>query len=353
MMNELMVPVIYPPQHMLHTPVAEYDNGTLTAYADVPERIEQLKTALYTLPCVKFEPCLTEIPISEVEQVHSPELINYLRAMSEKLERNGGSYYYPSVFPGYFARGVGVNGSGLLGGMFAFDVHAPIGRGTVTAVFSSAAAALSAAQIILNGEASIAYALCRPPGHHAGQGFTGGYCYLNNAVLAANRLKALGKGAILDIDYHHGNGTQDIVWDDPEIFFASLHADPAYEYPYYAGYADETGGSHAPGTIANFPLPQHTDDHLYLNTLYTALTAVDSFSPNWLVVSLGFDTFGGDPICSFSLSENVYQELGKQIKQLNVPTVLVQEGGYNVSMLGHLAKYFVTGMTESQVIGVS
>jgi acetoin utilization deacetylase AcuC-like enzyme len=353
MMNETRVPVFYPLLHMRHAPETEYDNGKLTAYADVPERIEQLKTALSSLPSVKFEPCLADLPMTELEQVHSPELINYLYVMSEKWGRNSDSYYYPSVFPGYFARGFGVNGSGILGGMFAFDVHAPIGRGTVTAVFSSAAAAISAAQVILAGEANMAYALCRPPGHHAGRSFTGGYCYLNNTALAANRLKALGKGAILDIDYHHGNGTQDIVWDDPEIFFTSLHADPAYEYPYYAGYADETGGRHAPGTIANFPLPQHTDDRLYLNTLHTALTAIDSFSPDWLVISLGFDTFGGDPICSFSLSENVYQEMGKQIKQLNVPTVLVQEGGYNVSMLGRLAQNFVTGMTVPQVTGVN
>ncbi|MBE2220245.1 MAG: histone deacetylase family protein [Anaerolineae bacterium] len=339
------VPVFYPTQHGLHAPEAEYDNGLITPYAEVAERIEVIKAALLALPFVQLEPATAVISISELEQVHAPELLNYLRVMSEWSARHEGRYYYPSVFPGYFARGVGVNGDRVLGGMFAFDIHAPIGMGTETAVFQSAASALSAAQVVLEGKTNVAYALCRPPGHHAGRSFSGGYCYLNNAVLAANRLKALGKGAILDIDYHHGNGTQDMVWDDPEIFFASLHADPAFEYPYYCGYVAETGGPHAPDTIANFPLPKQTSDELYLTTLHAALEAIEAFAPNWLVVSLGFDTFGEDPICTFALSEGIYQEIGKHIKKLALPTVLVQEGGYAVSKLGDLAQNFMVGIT--------
>jgi len=344
-MNHPLVPVFWPTQHEHHAPEAEYDNGLLVAYADVPARVDHVKTALAALPFVRLEACAEGCSPAELAQVHAPELLNYVQETSEKARGNGQAYVYPSVFPGYFAHSPGMNAKKLMGGMYAFDVHAPIGGGTETAVLHSAASALKAAQTILDGKARLVYALCRPPGHHAGRRFTGGYCYLNNAALAANRLKALGKGAILDIDYHHGNGTQDIVWDDPGVFFASLHADPAYEYPYYTGYADETGGPHAPGTIANYPLPQGTDDRLYLDTLQTALSAIASFKPNWLVVSLGFDTFSGDLLSTFTLTLNAYVEMGRLIAELNLPTVLAQEGGYNVAMLGTLAQTFLAGMT--------
>ncbi len=346
-----MIPVIYPSWQHQHAPEAEYDQGHITLYSDVPARIDNMLTALAALPSVHITACSDTVSSAEVEAVHTSGVRQYIQTTSAKSSQNGSSYIYPSVFPGYFAQSPGVSAKNLLGGMHAFDVHAPIGAGTATAVFNSAATSLTAAQVILDGQANLSYALCRPPGHHAGRNFTGGYCYLNNAALAAHHLKAWGRAAILDIDYHHGNGTQDITWQDPDIFFASLHADPAFEYPYYTGYAEETGGTQAPHTVANFPLPQGTDDLIYLQALQAALNAIDQYNPVWLVISLGFDTFGGDPLSTFTLSQAVYHEIGRLIASLNRPTVLVQEGGYNVAQLGLLAREFLTGFLSNQTTG--
>ena len=339
------VPVFWPTQHGLHAPQTEYDNGLLIVYAETPDRIDTLKAGLAGQPAIDLQPYHDAISLAEAAQVHTPGLLDYLLTAAQALQASESGYAYPSVFPGFFAHSPGINARKLMGGMYSFDVHAPIGTGTAVSVLNSAATAVTAAQSLIDGNTRLAYALCRPPGHHAGRAFTGGYCYLNNAALAANRLKALGKGAILDIDYHHGNGTQDIFWDDPDVFFASLHADPAFEYPYYTGYQEETGGQNAPGTTANFPLPNGTDDATYLASLQAALLSINSFSPNWLVVSLGFDTFGGDPMSTFTLSQDIYRDIGYLIHNLNLPTLLVQEGGYNVSMLGQLANEFMSGMT--------
>ena len=338
------VPVFWPTQHGLHTPQTEYDNGLLVAYAETPDRIDNLKAGLSGQSAIHLIPCHDAISLAEATQIHTPDLLNYILNTSQTLQESEICYAYPSVFPGLFAHSPGMNARKLMGGMYAFDVHAPIGKGTAVSVLNSAATAVSAAQSLIEGDTQLVYALCRPPGHHAGRTFTGGYCYLNNAALAANRLKSLGKGAILDIDYHHGNGTQDIFWDDPDVFFASLHADPTFEYPYYTGYQEETGGKNAPGTTANFPLPSGTDDATYLASLQAALLTIISFSPNWLVVSLGFDTFGGDPMSTFTLSQGIYRDIGHLIRNINLPTLLVQEGGYNVSMLGQLANEFISGM---------
>ncbi len=344
------VPVFWPTEHGLHAPQTEYDNGLLIAYAETPDRIDNLKAGLAKQPAIHLKPCYDAISLAEAAQIHTPDLLNYILTAAQSLQDSESSYAYPSVFPGFFAHSPGMNARKVMGGMYAFDVHAPIGKGTAVSVFNSAGTAVSAAQSLIEENTRLVYALCRPPGHHAGRAFTGGYCYLNNAALAANRLKSLGKGAILDIDYHHGNGTQDIFWDDPDVFFASLHADPTFEYPYYTGYQDETGGKNALGTTANFPLPSGTDDTAYLTSLQAALSAIASFSPNWLVVSLGFDTFGGDPMSTFTLSQGIYRKIGREIgrliRNLNLPTLLVQEGGYNISMLGQLANEFISGMTS-------
>lgn len=143
----------------------------------------------------------------------------------------------------------------------------------------------------------------------------GGYCYLNNAAIAANQLQqALGRGAILDIDYHHGNGTQDIFWDDPEVLFVSIHVDPADEYPFFSGYPDERGGEQAFGANLNLPLTKGCEDQAYLQALDQALDAIRAFQPNWLVLSAGYDTCRADPSTLFNLTDDVYSEMGNRIK---------------------------------------
>jgi acetoin utilization deacetylase AcuC-like enzyme len=191
-----------------------------------------------------------------------------------------------------------------------------------------------------------AYALCRPPGHHAAADLYGGFCYLNNTAIAA---RSLGKQvAILDIDYHHGNGTQLIFYDDAEVLFCSLHADPDDDYPYYWGGAGERGSGAGSGFNHNWPLPQNTGDEAYLTALDEALEVVAKFGPRYLIVSAGFDTIAGDPVGGFRLSMAGLRAVGLRIAALGVPVVIVQEGGYLLERLGESAVAFLSPFVEKE-----
>jgi len=207
--------------------------------------------------------------------------------------------------------------------------------GTWEAAFAAARCALTAAALVSEGARS-AYALCRPPGHHAARSVYGGYCYLNNAALAAQALRDAGSArvAILDIDYHHGNGTQDIFWARGDVHFTSIHGTPDTEYPYFLGYADETGVGEGAGCTRNFPLPRGTGWDTYAAALEEAMAGLRAFAPDALVVSLGVDAFEHDPISSFRLSSAHFADIGHRIAAAGWPTVLVQEGGYAVDDIG-------------------
>jgi acetoin utilization deacetylase AcuC-like enzyme len=220
-------------------------------------------------------------------------------------------------------------------GLYSFDAGTPFTSGTWVAARMGAECALSAAQAVLDGD-SAAFALSRPPGHHAGADFFGGYCFLNNAALAAQHLrdKGMRKVAVLDVDYHHGNGTQAIFYDRPDVFFASIHGDPRTEYPFYLGHADERGAGAGLGANLNFPLSRGADYAVWSAALDTALAAIAEFGANGLVVSLGLDSFEGDPISGFKLKTDDYLRMGERLKQVGLPTVLVFEGGYAVEDVG-------------------
>ena len=217
------------------------------------------------------------------------------------------------------------------------DLSACIVAGTYRAALTSANIALSAASSILDGEKS-AFALCRPPGHHAGKDYAGGYCYINNAAVAANWLAQKGKVAILDVDYHAGNGTQDIFYDRSDVFTISIHGDPDFEYPHYIGFAEETGAGAGVGFHRNFPLPKGTTDAGYLTALDEALNLIRKFTPQFLVVSFGADAFDGDPLGLFKLTRYGFSEIGKRIAGLNLPTAIIMEGGYANEALGDNTK---------------
>jgi acetoin utilization deacetylase AcuC-like enzyme len=184
------------------------------------------------------------------------------------------------------------------------------------------------------GERS-AYALCRPPGHHAAAAMYGGFCYLNNAAIAAQWLRQQcgERVAVLDIDYHHGNGTQMIFYADPSVLFCSLHADPNEDYPFYWGGPDERGAGAGLGYNRNWPLPLGTDDAGYLAAVDDALAVIADYAPEYLVVSVGFDTAVGDPVGGFTLTPGGLAAVGEAIAALGLPAVLVQEGGYRLDML--------------------
>ena len=232
-------------------------------------------------------------------------------------------------------------------GQYSFDASTPIAEGTWDGAYWSAQTALTALDAVLSG-ARTAFALCRPPGHHAGADYLGGYCYLNNAAIAAQHAHAAGAGpvAILDVDYHHGNGTQDIFEARGDIFFASIHANPATDYPYYWGHADETGSGDGAGTTLNLPMPRGTRIDAYLATLEAAIARITAWGARFLVVSFGADTFSGDPISHFAIETEDFAAIGARIAAMGLPTAIIMEGGYAVGDLGGNVARFLSGFPD-------
>jgi acetoin utilization deacetylase AcuC-like enzyme len=232
---------------------------------------------------------------------------------------------------------------------FSFDAGTPITAGTWRAASAAANVALTGAKLVADGEAA-AFALCRPPGHHAASDFYGGYCFLNNAAIAAQAWRDGGakRVAILDVDYHHGNGTQAIFYDRADVFFASLHGDPRQEYPYFLGYADETGAGKGEGYNLNLPMRWGTGFAEWSAALETACGRIQACKPEALVVSLGVDTFEADPISKFRLKSEDYVRIGARIATLRLPTLFVMEGGYAVAAIGVNAVNVLTGFAGAR-----
>ena len=215
-------------------------------------------------------------------------------------------------------------------GYYSFDAGTPITAGTWQAAQSSADVAVTSARLLAEGGHPAIFALCRPPGHHAATDLYGGYCFLNNAAIAAQYLIDGGaeRVAILDVDYHHGNGTQAIFYDRPDVLFLSLHGDPREEYPFFLGWADERGDGPGEGFNVNYPLPWGTGFPAWSEALEDACKRVADYAPDVLLVSLGVDTFKGDPISKFRLESDDFTAYGARIARLGLPTLFVMEGGY-------------------------
>ena len=229
-------------------------------------------------------------------------------------------------------------------GWWGLDTSNPIVPGTYEAARWAVDVALTAVDLVLDGEPA-AYGLCRPPGHHAARSMAAGYCFFNNAAIAAEALvRATGEPvAILDVDYHHGNGTQQVFWRRGDVFYTSLHGDPAHAYPYFLGYADEVGEGEGRGANLNLPLPLGTEDATYLAALDRALEAIDRTSGSIVVVSLGFDTYRDDPIGHFALTRAAYDAAGRRVAALGRRLVILQEGGYHLPSLGRNAVAWLRG----------
>jgi acetoin utilization deacetylase AcuC-like enzyme len=227
---------------------------------------------------------------------------------------------------------------------YGFDTTTVVVDGTYAAARAAADVALTAADAVLAG-AGAAYALCRPPGHHAPRAAFGGYCFLNNAAIAAQHAIAHGAArvAVLDVDYHHGNGTQQIFYDRGDVLYVSVHADPERAYPYFAGFVDERGAGAGAGATLNLPLAPGCDDTTYLATLAQALDTVHRFDPNLVVVSLGVDTYSADPLSDLAVTAAAYHPAGLALAALDRPLLIVQEGGYDVNVMGQLVRSFLRG----------
>ncbi|MEQ8193447.1 MAG: histone deacetylase family protein, partial [Rhodospirillales bacterium] len=228
-------------------------------------------------------------------------------------------------------------------GYFCADTFTPLTHNAYRVARTAVDCALTAADLLLQGE-RIAYALCRPPGHHAERAVFGGFCYFNNAAVAAHRLSAHGRVALLDIDYHHGNGSQDIFYRRSDVLVSSIHGHPNRSYPHFSGFADERGEGEGLGFNHNYPLKAGIDDAAYLDVLETALRTIRRFKPTWLVLSLGFDIMKGDPTGSFVISAKGMKRIAERIGHLGVPTLVVQEGGYSVLNLRQGAGAFFMGI---------
>ena len=327
--------LIHSPLHALHDGGMEMHRGALVPSFESPDRVDHILAAITRAGWSVEGPRSYDDAV--FAGVHDAGYLAFLRTAYEEWRSEGrDGFMLPGAFP---ARGMRRDRvpTGLHArlGYYAFDAGSPIVAGTWQAARAASHCALTAADLVAAGERA-AYALCRPPGHHAGRGVFGGYCYLNNAALAAQRLRDAGvaKVAVLDVDYHHGNGTQEIFWDRDDVLFVSIHGDPNTEYPFYLGHADERGAGAGEGHNFNFPLPSGTDWAAYAATLETALTHVVDYAPQALVVSLGVDIFEGDPISQFRLTAADFPRLGARLAALDLPTVLVQEGGYAVAEIG-------------------
>lgn len=332
---------VYTERHKLHATDTVTLAGAPFVIEEVPARAEIILQAVQK---ANLGPVVTPTDhgLDPILAVHDAGFVEFLRIAYEW----GAGFYGKAepVFPWTFStRHVGRRPKHLVGltGYYAFGFGSPILEGTWEAAYWSAQCALTAADLVCAGEC-VAYALCRPPGHHAAADLYGGFCYLNNAAIAARYLQASEETvAILDIDYHHGNGTQVIFYADPTVLYCSLHAHPDDDYPYYWGEASERGAGAGEGLNRNWPLPQGTDDAQYLAALDEALTVIREFAPRYLVVSAGFDIVAGDPVGGFDVTHEGLREAGWRIAGLGLPTLIVQEGGYLLESLGESAVVFL------------
>ena len=327
--------VYYSEAHRQHEPPFEvFDGGLRTPYMENPDRMDRILSALRQTDWAEIaEP--GDFGLDPIHVVHTKDYVDFLASCwAEWLasEAEDKSTLLPATFA---LRRHPQKPTSLLGraGYHMMDLSACIVEGTYAAALASANCALSAAEAVAEGKRA-AFALCRPPGHHAGKDYAGGYCFINNASVAANWLSARGNVAVLDVDYHCGNGTQDIFYDRSDVLTISIHADPDFEYPYYAGYAHETGSGAGLGFHKNFPLDKGTDDARYLSALEEALAVIRRFAPKHVVVSAGMDIYAADPLGKIKVSTEGIGEIGKRISALNLPTVIIMEGGYNNEALG-------------------
>ena len=326
---------VYTDTHRRHDSRGEIFRGKLVPTFEMPRRADTVLARVR-------ETHLGEILAPEsfgmapILKIHSAELVGFLESAWDRWSKEQGDWdAIPGTWPAPCMRRVLPRRVSAQLGYYCFDTSTPITAGTWIAARAAVDVALTAQKRIADGEKA-AFALCRPPGHHAARDYYGGYCFLNNAAIAAQAFRDHGAArvAVLDVDYHHGNGTQSIFYQRSDVFYLSLHGDPAEEYPYFLGYAEETGEGPGEGFNANYPMPWGTVWSRYVEALGDALARIRRYGPDVVVVSLGVDTFKEDPISKFKLEMADYPKIGAMIAELGRPTLFVMEGGYAVEEIG-------------------
>jgi acetoin utilization deacetylase AcuC-like enzyme len=329
------------PGHTGHDPgrLPQPPGGSAAYYSEVADRGGILLATVLEAglgAVLDVDTVLTGEP-PELAVVHDPAMVDFLRTAHADLaasdDRGADSVVVPEWFAVGDTRPRSASPWAQLG-WWCTDTSSPLFARTWDAALAATRCAAAAARDVAGG-AHAAYALCRPPGHHAARGRFGGFCYLNHAAVAAEHLAGTGRRvAVVDVDLHHGNGTQDIFWDRADVLYVSLHVDPDLDYPFTRGRADERGAGAGEGTTLNLPLPAGCDEAAYLDALDVAVRAVDAFGAEALVVSLGVDTHADDPIGAFALRSTTYPRIGERLAATGLPAVVVQEGGYHLPSLG-------------------
>jgi acetoin utilization deacetylase AcuC-like enzyme len=334
--------VIYSELQKQHYPQHFLSSGAPKPNPEVPERADRLLQAALSAGLELMEP--EDAGLEPIAAVHTPEYLQFLQNIYRRWCYIDGasSEVVPNIHPdrrdgAYPASAVGQAGFHML------DTGCPISAETWNSALASAHTAVQGAALLLEEEPS-AYALCRPPGHHAGRDFAAGFCYLNNSAIAAQELLAeFDRVAILDIDVHHGNGTQDIFYQRADVLTVSLHADPERFYPFFWGHASERGSGVGLGYNLNLPLPRGTGDKDYLAALDQALSRIEAHAPAALVVALGLDAHESDPFQGLAISTAGFGKIAARIAALELPTLLVQEGGYLSDELDDNLESFLDG----------
>jgi acetoin utilization deacetylase AcuC-like enzyme len=326
---------VYSEKHKLRDPKTELSGGVFISPMEIPARAETILASVRAAGLGEvIEP--GSHSLDPVMKLHDPEYIHFLESAWREWVEDGNSG--EAIAESWPPRGdLHRRPESIVGklGYYALAAETSITHGTWEAAGAAVDVALTAQERIAEGVGA-AFALCRPPGHHAARALYGGYCFFNNAAIAAQAFLDQGAGrvAILDVDFHHGNGTQSLFYDRHDALFLSLHGDPAHAFPYYLGYADESGRGEGEGANVNYPLPPGTAYDSWKKALGHACARIAEFSPDALVVSLGVDTFKGGPISFFALESEDYKLAGARIARLNVPTLFVMEGGYAVAEIG-------------------
>jgi len=351
----ITIPVVWSDACLLHDPGGEVFVGVRTPGTEVAERALEIRRALEGAGA----PFVDAAPHDDgaVLAVHDKRLVEFLSGawdawQASGLEADPGQdRVVPYVFhlPGVTSGRVPLEPAATWArtGLYAYDTMTLIGPGTWSAARAATDAALTAADLAASSRA--AYACCRPPGHHATRATYGGSCYLNNAAIAAQRLRdgGFGRVAVLDIDAHHGNGTQEIFWERPDVFTGSVHVDPeAGWFPHFLGLGDEVGGEGAPGANLNVPLRPGAADDEWLAAVSSLCVAAAAHGVAAIVVALGVDAAGGDPESPLDVSEAGFREAGRLLGGLGVPTVVVQEGGYDLAAIGGLVLATLQGIEQ-------
>ncbi len=341
--------IVFSPDHARHHPKTYMKAGSFHEPQEVPGRAEALHAGLKEaaheiVEAVDFGP-------KPRAAVHSPGYLYFLETIHKRWTDAGmgNEEVLPNIHPGRYMPNLP---EGIVGevGYYTTDMSAPIGIETWQASVASSNVALTATEIVLNNlpDASAAYALCRPPGHHAYKDQAGGFCFLNNIAIAAQHaLGSMQRVAILDVDVHHGNGTQGIFYERNDVFTISLHCDPTDYYPFFSGYAHERGEGVGEGYNLNLPIAKDSGDDVFLSYLDKAKAALNAYQPDVLFVALGLDAFEGDPLDGLRVTTNGFGRIGASIAAMNFPTVLVQEGGYNRDHLGANITSFIKGFEDN------